>query len=83
MSKCVILAFMGVRRKKRKSKKVRYIKTTLYLEENLWKDLKWEAIQKKTTLSELVNKKLKELRELKKKTSIVAEEVQTTYTLKS
>ena len=74
---------MGVRRKKRKSKKVRYIKTTLYLEENLWKDLKWEAIQKKTTLSELVNKKLKELRELKKKTSIVAEEVQTTYTLKS
>jgi len=75
MSKCVILAFMGVRRKKRKSKKVRYIKTTLYLEENLWKDLKWKAIQKNTTLSELVNKKLKELRELKKKTSIVVEEL--------
>ncbi|HIO42337.1 MAG TPA: chromosome segregation protein SMC [Aquifex sp.] len=66
---------MGVGRNKRKTKKGKYVRTSIYLEEDLWKDLKWEAIQKKTTLSELINKKLKELKELKKKTSIVAEDL--------
>ena len=65
---------MGVRRNNRKKERGRYIRTSVYLEEDLWKDLKWEAIQKKTTLSDLINKKLKELKELKKKTGIVVEE---------
>jgi len=65
---------MGVRRNNRKKERGRYIRTSVYLEEDLWKELKWEAIQKKTTFSDLINKKLKELKELKKKTGIVVEE---------
>ena len=65
---------MALRRNKRKSKKGKFVKTTLYLEEELWKELKWEAVQKKTTLSDLVNRKLKELKELKKKISVVSED---------
>ena len=73
-SKWVNLTFMALRRNKRKSKKGKLVKTTLYLEEELWKELKWEAVQKKTTLSDLVNRKLKELKELKKKISVVSED---------
>ena len=73
-SKWVNLTLMALRQNKRKSKKGKVVKTTLYLEEELWKDPKWEAIQKKTTLSDLINKKPKELKELKKKTGIVVEE---------
>jgi predicted DNA-binding ribbon-helix-helix protein len=65
---------MGLRRNKRKSKKGKCVKTSVYLEEELWKELKWEAIQKRTTLSELINRKLKELKELKRKNSIVVED---------
>jgi len=64
---------MGQRRKKRKTKK-EFVRTSIYLEKDLWKQLKWEAIEKQTTLSELINKKLKELKTLKKKTSIVTED---------
>jgi len=41
----------------------------------LWKQLKWEAIEKQTTLSELINRKLKELKTLKKKTGVVSEDL--------
>ncbi len=49
-----------------KGKGKKYIKTTIYLEEELWKALKWEAIDKKTTLSDLINKKLKEYERFKR-----------------
>jgi predicted DNA-binding ribbon-helix-helix protein len=65
---------MGQRRAKRKPKKD-FVKTTIYLERDLWKELKWEAIEKQTTLSELINRKLKELKSLKRKTPIVAEDL--------
>jgi len=51
------------------------VKTTIYLERDLWKQLKWEAIEKQTTLSELINKKLKELKTLKNKAPIVEEDI--------
>jgi len=66
---------MGQKRNKRKPKKD-YIKTTVYLERELWKELKWEAIEKQTTLSELINRKLKELKNLKGKTSVVVEDLE-------
>ena len=66
---------MGQKRNKRKPKKD-YIKTTIYLERKLWKELKWEAIEKQTTLSELINRKLKELKNLKGKTSVVVEDLE-------
>jgi predicted DNA-binding ribbon-helix-helix protein len=64
---------MAQRRKRRKTKK-EFVRTSIYLEKDLWKELKWEAIEKQTTLSELINKKLKELKTLKKKTDVVAED---------
>jgi len=64
---------MAQRRKRRKTKK-EFVKTTIYLEKDLWKELKWEAIEKQTTLSELINRKLKELKTLKRKTDVVAED---------
>ena len=73
MRKCVNLTLMKQRRKKQKSKKER-VRTSIYLERELWKELKWEAIEKQTTLSELINRKLKELKDLKRKTSIVVED---------
>jgi len=73
MWKCVNLTFMGQRRRKQKSKK-EMVRTSIYLERELWKELKWEAIEKQTTLSELINRKLKELKDLKRKTSIVVED---------
>jgi predicted DNA-binding ribbon-helix-helix protein len=54
--------------KVQKRPKKKRIRTSIYLEEDLWKQLKHEAIDKKTTLSELINRKLKELENLKKKT---------------
>jgi len=66
---------MGQKRNKRKPKKD-YVKTTIYLERELWKELKWEAIEKQTTLSELINRKLKELKNLKRKTPIVGEDLE-------
>ncbi len=66
---------MGQKRNKRKSQKD-YVKTTIYLERELWKELKWEAIEKQTTLSELINRKLKELKNLKRKTPIVGEDLE-------
>ncbi len=71
---CINLTLMGQKRKKRKSKK-EVVRTSIYLEKNLWKELKWEAIEKQTTLSELINRKLKELKNLKRKTSVVAEDL--------
>jgi len=73
MRKCVNLTLMGQRQKKQKSKKG-VVRTSIYLERELWKELKWEAIEKQTTLSELINRKLKELKDLKRKTSIVVED---------
>jgi predicted DNA-binding ribbon-helix-helix protein len=64
---------MAQRRKRRKTKR-EFVKTTIYLERDLWKELKWEAIEKQTTLSELINRKLKELKTLKRKTDVVAED---------
>ncbi|GEM_PF-3377497 len=61
--------------KGRKSHKKDLVKTTIYLERDLWKQLKWEAIEKQTTLSELINKKLKELKTLKNKAPIVEEDI--------
>ena len=74
-SKCFNLTLMGQKRNKRKSQKD-YVKTTIYLERELWKELKWEAIEKQTTLSELINRKLKELKNLKRKTPIVGEDLE-------
>jgi len=75
MLKCVNLTLMGQRRKKQKSKK-EMVRTSIYLERELWKELKWEAIEKQTTLSELINRKLKELKNLKRKTPIVGEDLE-------
>jgi len=66
---------MGQKRNKRKFQKD-FVKTTIYLERELWKELKWEAIEKQTTLSELINRKLKELKNLKRKTPIVGEDLE-------
>jgi len=52
------------------------VRTSIYLERELWKELKWEAIEKQTTLSELINRKLKELKNLKGKTSVVVEDLE-------
>jgi len=75
MLKCANLTLMGQRRKKQKSKK-EMVRTSIYLERELWKELKWEAIEKQTTLSELINLKLKELKNLKMKTPIVGEDLE-------
>jgi len=66
---------MGQKRNKRKSQKD-YVKTTIYLEKELWKELKWKAIEKQTTLSELINRKLKELKNLKRKTPVAVEDLE-------
>jgi predicted DNA-binding ribbon-helix-helix protein len=66
----VLLKLMKDKVKRNLKRKKKLIKTTLYLEEDLWKQLKHEAIDKKTTLSELINRKLKELETLKKKTPL-------------
>ena len=75
MLKCANPTLMGQRRKKQKSKK-EMVRTSIYLERELWKELKWEAIEKQTTLSELINRKLKELKNLKGKTSVVVEDLE-------
>jgi len=75
MLKCANLTLMGQRRKKQKSKK-EIVRTSIYLERELWKELKWEAIEKQTTLSELINRKLKELKNLKRKTPILGEDLE-------
>jgi len=59
---------MRDKEKKNPRKKKKLIRTSIYLEEDVWKQLKHEAIERKTTLSELINRKLKELETLKKKT---------------
>lgn len=48
-------------------KKEKYIKTTISLPENLWKELKIESIEKKKTLSKLITEKLKKLKVLEMK----------------
>jgi len=62
---------MGDKAKKKPKKKKKLIRTSIYLEEDLWKQLKHEAIDRKTTLSELINRKLKELGTLKRKTALM------------
>jgi len=59
---------MRDKNKRNPRKKKKLIRTSIYLEEDLWKQLKHEAIERKTTLSEIINRKLKELETLKKKT---------------
>jgi len=62
---------MRDKEKKNPRKKKKLIRTSICLEEDLWKQLKHEAIDRKTTLSELINRKLKELETLKRKTTFI------------
>ena len=68
-----VLQFKPMRDKEKKNpkRKKKIIRTSIYLEEDLWKQLKHEAIERKTTLSELINRKLKELGTLKRKTTFI------------
>lgn len=54
-------------KKKTKRKKGKSIKTTISLPEDLWKELKIESIEKKKTLSKLIEEKLKRLKVLEMK----------------
>ena len=52
---------------RKKRSKSRYVRTTVSLPEDVWKELKIESIEKRITLGELIVEKLKELEELKSK----------------
>ena len=52
-------------------KKGNYVRTTVSLPREVWEELKIESIKKKTTMGELIAKKLKELKELRAKFKIV------------
>lgn len=56
---------------RKKGTKNRYIRTTISLPEDVWKELKIESIEKRMTLGELIVEKLKELEELQSKVVFV------------
>ncbi len=54
-------------KKKSTRKKRKFIKTTISLPEDLWKELKIETVEKKKTLSKLIEEKLIRLKVLEMK----------------
>ena len=51
--------------------KKRYVRTTISLPEDIWEELRIESIKKKTTMGDLITKKILELKKLKEKIGIV------------
>lgn len=47
--------------------KEKWVKTTIILPRKLWKEIKYEAVRKEITMSEVIEIKLRELKRLKKK----------------
>ena len=58
-------------KRKRKRKKKSYVRTTVSLPKEVWEELRIESIKTKTTMGELIAKKLKELKELRSKLNMV------------
>jgi len=54
---------------KKEKEREEWVKTTVLLPRNLWKELKLEAVKEEKNFSELIAEKLKELKRLKKKYS--------------
>ncbi|SNZ16171.1 chromosome segregation protein SMC [Hydrogenobacter hydrogenophilus] len=53
------------KRKEKTSKK--YVRTTVSLPEDVWRELRVESIDKKITMGDLIAKKIRELKELRKR----------------
>ncbi|MGB9873487.1 MAG: chromosome segregation protein SMC [Hydrogenobacter sp.] len=53
------------KRKEKTSKK--YVRTTVSLPEEVWRELRVESIDKKITMGDLIAKKIRELKELQKR----------------
>lgn len=54
--------------KKRKGKtSKKYVRTTVSLPEDVWRELRVESIDKKITMGDLIAKKIRELKELQKR----------------
>ncbi len=58
---------------KKKSGKKDYVRTTISLPRDVWEELRIESIKKRTTLGDLIVKKLLELKELKEKVGMTGE----------
>ena len=54
-----------------RKKKRGYVRTTVSLPKDVWEELRIESIKKKTTMGELIAKKLKELKELRSRLNMV------------
>lgn len=54
-----------------KKKKENYVRTTVSLPREVWEELKIESIKKKTTMGELIAKKIKELKELRSRLNVI------------
>ncbi len=52
-------------------KRQKFKKTTIILPYDLWESLRIESIKRNTSMGELIAKKLKELEELRQKTTIM------------
>lgn len=53
------------RKKRRKTKK--YVRTTVSLPEDVWRTLRIESIETRTTMGDLIAEKIKELEDIKKR----------------
>ncbi|RLJ70695.1 hypothetical protein BCF55_0976 [Hydrogenivirga caldilitoris] len=60
--------------KKAGKKEKKFVRTTVSLPENVWKELRMESIKEKLPMGELIARKLKELKELKRRKSIISPE---------
>ena len=54
-----------------RKKKRGYVRTTVSLPRDVWEELRIESIKKKTTMGELIAKKLKELKDLRSRLNMV------------
>jgi len=53
-----------------KKKRENYVRTNVSLPREVWEELRIESLKKKTTMGELIAKKIKELKELRTKLNI-------------
>ena len=54
-----------------KRRKGKYVRTTVSLPKEVWEELRIESIRKRIPMGELIAKKIRELKELKERYSVV------------
>jgi len=68
---CLFCYLRYIIRSMRKKKKKKYVRTTVSLPENVWKELRIESVEKRIPMGELIANKIKELKELKSRLSFI------------